>query len=829
MTDLEPRWTMFRTWLLRSAGFPFEWLDDLADGELEQLGTLLVNAHAQKESARADTVRDLWRMRGDTEPASMPVLNRALRKVYNRRVVTEAHADISAATSRWNSEITEFDLLYAKISAMLPVEHERETRLLIKHVVSDDFMDAVLLSSPSAYELFLRVSDGQGFREVRHELTAYRFLQRFAAKNDTGGSIGPLNLIIAGSTDAGPAANPREVQYVNDPVLGRIKYVADGDGRSAERRSFLSYWAACELGRSLIQNAAEARYASQPYRIFGTSRLELSEADARLMIRVDPSRTFSASRPGLSEADARVLNRVDGRKSISALASDLDMAIETVDASISRLASLGLVEDNWSAPYFTTNAGEDLYKLAAGIGTLEAKKVCELLADVKRFAQVPFENRPAFLSAITHDFSRLTKKSAWRGPGQVMADRAVLYEEATGNIPAVWIESAGVERLAERLSAALDFLASLAVEERAAGQSLLARELASRKVSELPASEVREMAVGVPQGSPDHMTLRDRFLDLVDPSARCAEFSRYDLTRAGLIREDLSDWPIFGNADLMLAGPGDGDATEPGSIILGELHHIWPTLACWVRALYDDSDLGNQELWEIVARELAPAVPTLQEIFRVEKGTNFSPYGHTVLCLDTDMALPDAVTVPVDRAVVRRWENGFVGLHDPVTQRDLWLLPDYGSRAGGLKNCAIPALRLSDFALGPYTPRIVIDGVVVQRRRWEFGVAEIPGVSARVPTGREWLDLQVWRRDCGLPKSMYYLLDTERKPIYLDFSSILSVTNFLRCSRRARRVVLTEALPDPRRLWLRTKDGTLTSELRTLLWRDRQRASSLSD
>jgi hypothetical protein len=311
----------------------------------------------------------------------------------------------------------------------------------------------------------------------------------------------------------------------------------------------------------------------------------------------------------------------------------------------------------------------------------------------------------------------------------------------------------------------------------------------------------------------------------VDPSASCVEFGRRDLVQAGLIRDDLDDWPIFGAADLMLTGPGA--TAEPELIILSELHHIWPTLGCWARALYDDDELGNEELWRIVTGELAPAVPTLQEIARHGKATDSSPYGHTVLCLDTGMAVPGTATVLAERAVVRRWQNGFIGLHDPASGRDLWLLPEYddsGVNSGGLINCAIPALSLEAFTIGSYTPRIVIDGVVVQRRRWQVGVTDIPNARGRVPSAREWLAVQMWRQRLGLPKCAFFLLNTERKPIYLDFSSVLSVANFLRCVRAGEHVALTEALPDPQRLWLRTKDGSLTSEIRTLLWRDRRAA-----
>ncbi|MFE5122601.1 hypothetical protein [Streptomyces sp. NPDC056669] len=90
--------------------------------------------------------------------------------------------------------------------------------------------------------------------------------------------------------------------------------------------------------------------------------------------------------------------------------------------------------------------------------------------------------------------------------------------------------------------------------------------------------------------------LHERFPRLVDPSVPCAEFSRQDLTDARLIREDLDDWPVFGAADLMQTGP-DGDRTAgPGSIVLSGLHHIWPPLASWVRALHGDGDLGHEEL-----------------------------------------------------------------------------------------------------------------------------------------------------------------------------------------------------------------------------------------
>jgi hypothetical protein len=808
MTDLDVRWTVFRTALLRSAGFPFDWLNDLASRALEDRSTVLVDAHARRETARDEVLRTLWAMRGSAERAEMTALNRAIRVIGKGRTVTESHPAVSAATVQWNTAVAEYDSLFqsTELDALLTAEHERTSRLLLEQVTADYFKDAVLLSTPSMYEACCRTSDPQTFLGSQLELAAYRFLQRFCAKNETGGAIGPVNLLSVGPARPAPGTDPATIMHFDDPVLGRIEYSAEGDGRSAERRTFMSYWAACELGRSLVRSANSPHDARQPFRMFGVPA------------------------PELSAVDARVLARVDGRRSIEALAVELDEPIETVDASITRLAGLGLVEEQWRPPYFTRDAGEDVRQLAQRIDTPHTQDVDRLIADIRGFAQAKLADRPAMLSAITEDFSRLTDKPAWRGAGRLKGDRAVFYEDARANIRNARIGSTGTRQLTERLSTVLDLLASLAIEERAAGQSLLAAELTRRNVRELPAVDVRDMPIGVAAPSPDGTTMRERFLRLIDPSLPWVELSREDLVNAGLIRADLNDWPIFGAADLMLTGPDNGQATGPGSIILSELHHIWPPLASWVRALHDDGDLGNGELWQTVARELAPAVPTMQEIVRKGKNTDSTPFGHTVLCLDTGLSIPGAVMVPAEQVVVRPWENGFIGLHDPASQRDLWLVPDYddnGVSAGGLINCATPALSLTAFKLGPHTPRIVIDGVIVQRRRWEISAADIPTASGRAPSQREWLALQVWRRDLGLPKHLYFWLDTEVKPMYLDFSSVLSVANFHRCLRPAQRVVLAEAQPDPDRLWLRTKDGTLTSEMRTLLWRDRRQASTV--
>ena len=802
MAEDTVRWNVFRTALLRSAGFPSEWLGSLAGDVPDPLAERYAEARDRRERARNEALDTLWDMRATVDGPDRTVLNRAINTVRGRRNVVDSSERVLACVSAWNAVNTDFTTVHASVvaelSTALAAEYDREVDLLLAHTSSAEFRDAVLLSSPSAYESFVRNDNTARFRGSKLELTAYRFLQRFSAKCETGGSIGPLNLMSVGEDPGRPvAAGAASVRSVEDATVGRVHYTAVGDGRAARRRSLLSYWAACELGQSLLRGPGGAPRERQPYRVFATPVT------------------------GASPAELDVLRHVDGQTPVSTLAVITGLAVDEVDRLVDGLVRRGVLDDTWYAPYFTSDPGWDVQKLAEVIGTAEAVRASELVSDVREFAHTPFEDRPMLLGSIARRFTQLTDRPAWRGAGGLRTDRAVVYEEAIDNVPTSWIDTAGGRRLTDRLSTALDLVASFAIEDRATGQSMLAAELDRRGVRELPAADVRALpGVQRPAGGP--ATRRERFQRLVDTDLPCVELSRADLTDAGIVADDIADWPVFGAADVMLSGPAAG---EP--LVLSELHHIWPTLACWVRALYDDDALGNGELWRIVADELAPAVPTLQEIVRNEKATDSSAHGHAVLCLDKGLPTPGGTPVPIDRVVVRRWNDGFVGLHDPHDGRDLWLMPEYpdsGVELGGLIHCCIPALHLPSFAVGGHTPRIVVDGVVVQRRRWQVAVADVPTITGRVPGAQDWLVVQVWRHGLGLPGRVYFMPDTERKPIFLDFSSVVSVANFAACVRAAERVVLTEALPDPEHLWLRTGDGTVPSEIRTLLWRDRGRA-----
>ncbi|OLF14693.1 lantibiotic dehydratase [Actinophytocola xanthii] len=785
-------WQVFRTGFLRSAGLPFDWLEALAEPALDDLTDRALEARGRLYETRWEVVRGLRALAAHSDDER---LRWAVNRVSRYHDVPDEQFDDDARPllASWREAFGAISAATDSLAVALYESSAREVRLLVEHVGEDYFTEAVLLSSPNAYPEMCWSAEHKRFRRGR-ELLAYRYLQRFCGKNETGGYTGPLNLFTFDGDQV------TEGSIHRDAVLGPVSYTAAGDGRAARRRTFMAYWAASAVGNALLEDLPAGAAHRTPRRV----------------IAAPP-----AAVAGLSELDARVLARLDTAADRASLAAALGLPRDVVEASLARLTALGLVLDDWYIPDFTVDAGSALADLVRRLDTPRAALATELLRRIAAYPETDQAGRPALVGDIASRFTELTNHAPWRRGGVLMGDRAVFYDDAQDNVLGAAATRAGAERLGERLSTVMDFLASVAIEERLAGQEVLTRALRDRGVDTLPATEVR----GMPRdGAGTVERSMRRFADLVDPAQPVVELTRSDLVAAGLIRDDLHAWPLFGAADLMLAG---GAPDDPAQVILSELHHIWPTTACQIRALYDDGQLGVEELWDVVARELAPAVPTLQQIRRDQKGTDSSPCGHRVLCLDTTIPVPGTRTVAVDRLEVRRWPNGFVGLHDPGDDRDLWLLPEYEDTyvaVGGLMNCALPALELPRLATGTHTPRIVLDGVVVQRRRWVLTRSDVPAPRGNQPTAKEWLAITRWRHRLGLPRRLYFTVDTEEKPMYLDLASVTSVRNFSRCLAAAQGVVLTEALPTPDQLWLTTPTGRLTAEIRVQLWRDRGRA-----
>jgi hypothetical protein len=538
--------------------------------------------------------------------------------------------------------------------------------------------------------------------------------------------------------------------------------------------------------------------------------------------------------PPARDREARTASFVDNCVGEVRYATAGDGSAATRRTFLTRWAAdalIGAVGGEVLIPGHAGDAGPYVRRVTGQLDSPRAAQVRHLVDDVERFATLGQAGRPAELNRLAATFEQITDRSAWRGHGEFYADRMILVEEAFDNVLGAHAVDDGSGRLAGRLGTALDLLASIAVEHRLRGQRELRELMRLRGTASLPAVDVRNSGL---DGTPAACAMPAEFTDLVDTALAntgtpVVNLTRPELEAAGLIRPDLPAWPLFASADVMLLGPDRPAGTA--QLVLSEVHHIWPNLSHPSRELMGDDRLDVAEVARQIGDLVAPARPLVQQIRQMQRGTDNSAAGQDLLCLEEMERGDFADAFGAGELVVREWANGFVGLSSAAHDRDYWLLPEYddaGVAVGGLVHCATPAVELPRFTLGAHTPRIVVDGVVLQRRRWDPPLPTVP-LLRNGARARDWGAVRLWQSRQDMPRFAFFITDVEPKPMWLDFDSPVSVANFSHAISKATRVTLTEMLPRPDQLWLTTQSGVHVSEIRILFTRKRHGKSVLGD
>lgn len=118
-------------------------------------------------------------------------------------------------------------------------------------------------------------------------------------------------------------------------------------------------------------------------------------------------------------------------------------------------------------------------------------------------------------------------------------------------------------------------------------------------------------------------------------------------------------------------------------------------------------------------------------------------------------------------------------------------------------------------------PRLTLGPLVLQRELWKVDAAAFPLRATDETSAAHYLRVQEWRAEHGIPELVFAQTDgggaagdasarggSGRKPLPVDFRSLLAVQALERVARgAARRLVLTEALPDPDHLLCHDTSG----------------------
>jgi hypothetical protein len=127
---------------------------------------------------------------------------------------------------------------------------------------------------------------------------------------------------------------------------------------------------------------------------------------------------------------------------------------------------------------------------------------------------------------------------------------------------------------------------------------------------------------------------------------------------------------------------------------------------------------------------------------------------------------------------------------------------------------ALPRIRPPRVDLGAHTPRVELDGIILQREQWKLSQEQVAALLA-CKDDRERLRCAtaLWD-ELGLPEYVFAKLPGERKPVLVDPCSPYVLRSFLNLLEHRGGAVVSEMIPSPSQLWLGAPTGRHTAELR---------------
>ncbi|NTX62835.1 hypothetical protein HUA74_19495 [Myxococcus sp. CA051A] len=754
---MSERWTLGEVFVLRHAGFPFDWLESLgfSDEVLGEANLLLDDERALLDAVRAE---------GDESGA------KALQDSFEQgRVPTlkSRHGQTSRdALERYRVRREALQTRYAN--------ERTDLRLKLRERAADPaIQEAVFLSSPAMFDnvwaRYLRGGEQKDTSDARRvDRQVYTYLQRFCAKNETTSFFGPIS--YGERTDADDFD---------------VRTVASGD---TSRRTFFSFWAVTELARAVGRERT-----LRPH----------------LPLRLNPLFTVSPGRAAcealqlevpLAEGAEKLLAVLRAHPTPAAAAQVLGLAVEEVMRAALPLVKGALLL--WGLPFrpndFTTF--ESVRDSVAALPELEARALWLARLDTLSRLKAEFETanltrRRALLPELEALFTEATGKPARRGDGQVYADRLIIYEEASSPFRLRF-----GQRFTEELESALTGPLELSAAYGERVQQGFREQVRDALGTDERPVDLLEYAVRL---RPDQVT-GSRFSPV--PPVLLDE----DSSRARSLPVDFLGTSTPGGRyalpDVCLASKGEDAGFE---VMLARVHHHL-MLRSWLSAFFP-----SRERYSAVASRWLDADPAARglvglSIRRRNKGFYVFPGRRLVYAVSDVLDVEDGAMTPADVKVLPT-SQGPVLVDGKGERLHLYLpLDDFSSYPPFAALAHPQVLHAPLRTKGSHLPRLSIGGAVYQRERWELTSEKL----AR-PTGFDlFLAAQRERRTRGWPRFVFMRSSKERKPYLIDTASPFALDLLSHLSREAERLSVEEMYPAPAQLWLKDARGRYTCELR---------------
>jgi lantibiotic biosynthesis dehydratase-like protein len=752
---MSERWTLGEVFVLRHAGFPFDWLEGLgfSEGLRSEVAALLEDERALVEAVRTAAGEDAAR-----------TAREALEKGKEPTLKAKYGPECAQALERYRSH-------RVALSARYVEERQGLRRRLRERAAEPAIQEAVFFSNPAMYEnVWSRYLEGEPRPDNsdarRVERQVYTYLQRFCAKNETTSFFGPISY---GECDGEDGED--------------VRVVPSG---STRRRTFLTFWAVTELARAVAREREVRRHL--PLRLNPLFKVEAGRASCEpLKLEVE-----------LSPEAERLLAVLPGAPTLGAASSVLGQPLEAVQRLVLPLMKSALVL--LGLPFVANDFGtfSSLREAVAALPASEARehwlsRLDELERLRGEFEGAGLARRRELLQALETRFTEYTGKPARRGEGQVYSDRLILYEEASSPFR-LKLGRRFSEEMAAKLSGALGLSAAY-------GDSV------QRSYRE----QVRD-ALGPEERPLDFLEYAVRLRPDQVAGSRFAPVPPIlldeDLSRARTLPEDFLGTSQPGGRyslpDVCLAATGKGF-----EVMCARVHHhlmLWS----WLSAFYPDRARYESVAGQWLEREPAAKGLVGLAIRRRNKGFYVYPGRKLMYSVSDVLDVEQGALKPHDVKVLPTRE-GPVLVDGEGKRLSLYMpLDDFNTYAPFAALAHPQVLHAKLRTKGRHLPRLHVGGAVYQRERWELPTtlfSQVSGMDLLLAVERE-------RRASGWPRFVFMRSTVERKPYLIDTVSPFALELLLYLSRGAEQLSVEEMYPAPEQLWLKDERGRYTCEMR---------------
>ncbi|MDM4719458.1 lantibiotic dehydratase [Micromonospora sp. WMMA1363] len=783
--------------LLRATGFPVRMLAGLAAPALLDVTDRVCSVERDIAAVRTHFLDECWpTLRAavrDVEPRqrSLRALQSCRRRVEAGARLDERETEILATTglpdwaAGWNALVATHEEHLATARSEFDTALYRARRYTAGVADSAPFQHAVFVSNPGFFRSALHTpplahpawrattTDADLPRGLRRRLdTLHRYARRFATKCETVSFFGPVLFSrLSGEQE--------QAVLVEAPAGERVVVEA-------------SAWLVEQLRQQAARDTPLRRQRAW------RSPLFRQPGSDPVLERVVDGRRFAVAAPALALWQAASA-QPGGRLAELVGTVVADQSDEHLAGLVKALGP-ALTVSPWRLPATELHA---LTRLAAEHPTAV---VVELAEARDKYAEAGWPHRAGQLTAAQAASERAGGDVS-RGGGRHYADRELFHEDRSSPVSERVSFGAPIAARLRQVTAAVFPLAFLA--------ALLAREDARDALRATLRGAPAPLAALAARDIPARTDRRDRLDAVLRRLVEDAVSGRVPVgDRPPVVHLDgqlldralapLWDTVSYGPADACLPSPDvmvTGPDPATGTWLLSELHDDCSSVFGGLeRPLHSDPD----GLWADFVQRVRRTVPpeTAATIVSRRRSAHVTPElpGVAIELSGLSDKEPDDV-VPIAEATVP--PSGDAVLVDGRA-RLLWP----GDLSSTLHRAVSrPALGPVSVDLGAYTPRIVVDGVVLQRARWRLRLPERTGDAFA-----QWLAVQRIRVAHGLPRHAYVRHPAEPKPLYVDFADPLSVLDIARLP--ADDVVVSEMLPTPDGLWWRVDDQPHCAEIR---------------